>query len=520
MSRRITMFVLLLVLLAPLVVLTIWPLGSGRGGGGNGTDMLLRDGRESLITLQQAYSSVISIGGVGSGKTTSVGNLELALFSHPCRPGGVWCVVKQDECERALRILQRAGRLDDVILLGPEGPRFDVMRYMLERYSPEVLAQLLDRLGLVATHSDTTHSQGIWQQYTVVTLRYAIELLRLAGVLPNPIAAYDVIMSAPMQVLSAEPLEAWRRDSVCGQMMERAELRARNGELNEEERQLLMQSRQFFQLQLPSCGTEMGGSIRGVSVNPLTPLLFPPWSTLFGSGITNFTPEDLIEDGKIILFHPAWSVLAACAPAQLVQAMMVQVVQMACMRRKEGQDRPIVIDRDEVGHVLSGSDWDSKVLSVSRSHRMIHLSALQDVSTGISSFGGGPKAKERFLSFLANHYTKLLFSCSDEETCRMFSALLGMQKELMVNISPGQIGSMSDQGGLIDTWLGVGSQPRLNLNEQYQPNVRPELFSGGFLRTGGPHTDPPWSVDAIIYQAGRKFSSGKAFRKITFRQVL
>jgi hypothetical protein len=300
-----------------------------------------------------------------------------------------------------------------------------------------------------------------------------------------------------------------------------AKAEARRGELTEEQRALLLQCKQFWLNQLPQLGSEMRGSVIGVSLNPLTPLIFPPWATLFASGVSDFTPEDVVARGRIILFHPDFSVLVAGTPGQLVQAMIVQMVQAACMRRGEGQGRPVVINRDEVAHLVGAGDWESRVLSVSRSHRIIHIDAVQDLQTLFTAFGGGPKGHEQALSFVNNHLTKVLFSCSDGATTQVFSAMLGMSRQLLGTMGQQLQGPQGQRLDLVESLLGMGSaQPNFGFNQSWQPEVRADYFSGPLMRKGGPHTDPPWSVDAVIYQAGRAFRGGKAYRKVTFRQVI
>jgi hypothetical protein len=150
---------------------------------------------------------------------------------------------------------------------------------------------------------------------------------------------------------------------------------------------------------------------------------------------------------------------------------------------------------------------------------MIHLDAVQDLNTLYTCFGGGEKGKEQALSFVNNHLIKLIFSCSDNETCSAFSTLLGQYRQLLFNLSLGYQ-RPDQQTGVIDSWLGATRQPHVGYSEQWAPLVRPEYFSGGFLRTGGPNTAPPWSVDAILYIANRQFRNGRAHRLVTFRQVL
>src|SRR5688572_17317388 len=73
----------------------------------NGTPVLDVDG--DYLTLEDCGRSVLAFGAIGSGKTSGLANLILAIAKqHQVRM--VFCCVKPTDCEHYLKICHLAGR--------------------------------------------------------------------------------------------------------------------------------------------------------------------------------------------------------------------------------------------------------------------------------------------------------------------------------------------------------------------------------------------------------------------------
>ncbi len=465
-----------------------------------------------MISFHDCFSNVLALGVTGGGKSTSMPNVEIAFLSHESQPGAVIGCVKRSEIARAARLAELAGRREDVLICGPDtGHTLDLMQWELSRPggSPESAAQFFDRLGAIATRNAGHGDDKIWDQYRLVMLRHAIELIRISGAAAYPPSVppvYEIVTSPALSFQQAAS-ESWLKGTPCGRALSTASRREQAGQLSPADQEIHSQCVSWFVETLPGLGDRFAGSVMGAAAASLLPWIFPPFKDVFASGRTTLKPDCVLE-GFILI--PAWPILDYGVNGAVAQAAMMQQVQQACLQREDDNSRGVAVIRDECHYLVDSSGWDAKVMTVSRSHKLAHFDYVQNVPTLQSAFGG-ESGDHQTESFLSAHANILLFANNCPVTNRRFSELLGTGRTKLMSFSR----NPNPQATAWDSVMGEDGHVSFSVSETLYPHVPPETFGG--LRKGGQANQ--FTVDAILYQAGRVYENGRSYRPVTFSQA-
>jgi energy-coupling factor transporter ATP-binding protein EcfA2 len=465
-------------------------------------------GRDAL-TLRQLYSGLALVGATGSGKTTALEVIEGAILAHPARPGVLHCCVKADEADRAEAVARRAGRGSDVIRVTAGGRwAIDLFGYLLGPLgqTSEGVARFLDRLAGLAAGNFGSGDDKTWQVQATHLLTHALELFRAAGETPQPFALFEVLSSVPKDPAAAARDEFLTR-TACGRLIARGQRRYQAGELGDRDRTAFARAVEYVLGYLPGLGDRFLGSVMGTAVTGLGMLLQPPFDALF-AGPSTWTPDVLTEEGAVVILD----LPAVHGPAAAVaQAAVVQLAQMFLLHAPGAGRRPVAIVRDEAQYLVC-PEWDAKVQTVARSHGIVSVSAVQGIPAMVAGFGGTLAARVQADTFLGSHATHLVFNpAADAETRDHYVKLSGQTREVL--LSGGQ--HFEPNPGLFDRLLGLDWRPSWGWSEQVQPVLPPEVFTA--LARGGP--DHRYRVEAVLFQAGRRFATGHPFRPVAFRQT-
>ena len=187
-------------------------------------DTLVRVGQHesSRITHREGFQGNVTFGGVGVGKSVSLGATMLQKY---CRSGySVCCLtVKPEETEEIVAIAEASGRGDDVLLISPYGRHFcDFMDEEAKRgegSETETIVSLFLLLVEIAQgtlqSNDSYWLSGLRQllRNTITTLQCADELVTIENV-------YTFVITAPtsLRMLSSEDF----KETYCYRVLSRA----------------------------------------------------------------------------------------------------------------------------------------------------------------------------------------------------------------------------------------------------------------------------------------------------------
>src|ERR1700684_4063950 len=99
----------------------------------NTNDRIMKLGPDEndWLSIDSCFNNIFVLGQVGSGKTTGpLAHLALGLLGHPSKPGALVLCQKPTEGRLWLSYAKKAGRLNDVIHVTPNGPhKLDIIDY-------------------------------------------------------------------------------------------------------------------------------------------------------------------------------------------------------------------------------------------------------------------------------------------------------------------------------------------------------------------------------------------------------
>jgi TraM recognition site of TraD and TraG len=251
----------------------------------------------------------------------------------------------------------------------------------------------------------------------------------------------------------------------------------------------------------PRMGDRTQGNVLANTRNCLGRFMHGQIRELVGSGVTNCSPQDVLE-GKIVVVD--LPVLKYREPGQFVQVVWKLAVQRAALRRQT-PDRDVVLWADEAQ--LHALPTDSGVQAVARKHRLVQVAITQNLPLLFSVM----KNRDDAIAWISNLQTKFIFANGDKETNEYFSALLGQSIQFLSTASGNNM-----PFDLAADMLGLPVQGNYSCTEHFLPDVRPEAFTR--LRKGGRENN--FVVDAYVFQGGRKFSNGKTWVKGSFEQKI
>lgn len=483
------------------------------------------------VTIRELLQGLQIFGTVGSGKTSGSGQ-TVAHAVLGDGQGGCVFAAKVGEVERWLRYARDAGRLDDVIIFGPERPvqagdefahlrnrgyRFNFLEYMLRTSDdplsivPNLVALFfaLIQAGDRLTGGSGGGSDGpFWDRILKLVLQQSITLLILAdkvwkeeypdgGVSPYALTVANiekVITGASMDRYKAEDpenaLENWLTRSYTGQCFLQADV-FRNGE-DLKLRRIFGTVSRYFRVNYQNMTEKLKSSVQSTFdafAGAFTGTLL---EDLFSSpDLSNeIEPEMTFESKIILLDFPVKELLEIGIYAQMI---FKKLFQTAAEKRVISPDTKVCFQWiDEAQFFLS--DSDHLFQTTARESRICSILISQSINNYFARVGGqDPKA--RTYALLTNLGIKIAHANSDPETNQYMARVISQTYQSKVNFNAAETGKVSIQEDL-----------------RYQ--VLPYEFT--VLRNGGPRNG--YQVEGIMTVAGKIWSDGRNFKHVTFSQ--
>lgn len=449
---------------------------------------------QGLVTLHQAYEGLLITGGTGSGKTTGPG-AEAAM--NLLRTGAGFCVLcaKPDEFQRWAGYCEGLDR--PVIRFAPgTDAKCDLLSYELAHgeATVEAAAQLLDILVQVSSRNNSGQGdEPFWALFAAKIFRRAISTVWLGKGTCSLSDVYKLICSAP-EAPDQLKSDEWRKSSFCAECLIEGSQKHQNRDME--------LCADFWLGEWPHLSDKTRSVGYAMTTNVLDKFLSGAVAEMVSSGESTVTPEHVMDGAVVIL---DMSVLKWREPGQFFQIIFKTLVQRAVLRRVN-PSRPVVVWADEA-QFFTVPEVDGMVQTVARQAKLINVVLTQNLPMLISAMGGSEKARHEVDGYIANFQTKVLCANACKETNEYFSKLLGEERQFMMS------GGTQQNYDIVADWMGQ-KQGSAGFQEQWQPAVRPEDFTR--LKKGGMPNG--FTVEAIAFQGGRLFWTGKTWAKVAFRQ--
>ncbi|MBN8865544.1 MAG: TraM recognition domain-containing protein [Sphingobacteriales bacterium] len=472
-------------------------------------------------TIRQAVEGVSIMGSIGAGKSSGSARF-IALKFLQAGFGGLVLCAKPDEAGTWRNYCYQTGRLEDLIVVEPDGEyHFNFLGHEAQRKASKLgatqnIAQVLKTVIRSGQEKATGKSDDVfWESALDMLIHNVVELCLIAYDTLSVERLYDIAASAPkkesdsakdkdsafhlaMRAAQAhinEALKALKNDMPAGEL-ER---------MNKKEYESFILKHVPLAQRLKRVDDFFIGHYRSLSEKTrsiidfyLSGFLFvlsnEPVRSLFCNETSNFTPEDSLK-GKIILlnipvktFHKA---------GHYCQILFKFIWQRAMESRDIAEnDRPVFLWADEAQHFLH--EYDSEFQATARSSRIATVYISQNLPNYYASMGG-ERFEHRVKSFLGTLGTKIFHANADIETNRYASELIGDAYIEDVSVSQ-----------------NIGENTNLGSAKSYKLErmVRPE----DFVRLKNGSVDNSHLIEALVHLQSRTFSSGWNHERITFRQ--
>lgn len=461
------------------------------------------------FTLADACEGVAVFGMTGSGKTTGSGEYMASGFLA-VGMGGLVLTAKPDERAQWERYCRKHGRLQDLVVMSAGGDvTFNFMNYELRRPGrggglTENLANLFTEvLGVMERRKGGgREDEGYWQRACQQLVRNALDILMLGrGDVSLP-ELYRTVISLP-QSIDAAKSPSWKESSFAFSCLKAADA----AQLPFSRRQDLALAADYALLEFPAISDRTRSVIVSTFTSLIDVLQRGVLRELFCSA-TTITPE-MIADGKILLIDlPVKEYLEV---GRLAQIIFKYVFMRAIEHRPPEPDmRPVFLWADESQNFVS--EYDFQFQTTARSARVCTVYLTQNISNLYATMGAGDEGKARVDSLLGNLNTKIMHANGDSVTNAWAAELIGQSRQFHINASHSQpLDPFSALCGLSGGNASAGGGVNEVLEHEVPPSTFTTLRKGGVANKG--------EIDAIVYQAGRRFrANGATWMPVTFQQ--
>jgi len=474
---------------------------------------LVRWSHDDVWTIGNAVEGTLILGATGSGKSSGSGR-TLALACLRNGFGGIVLTAKADERRVWESYCREAGRLNDLVIFGPQEPwRYNFLNAELENKGDgagltENIVNLFSTVLEIAERGQGQgggrEDEGYWRRALRQLLRNAVDLLVFATGRVSIPELYRMVVSTATSLEQVKS-EQWKTNSFCFQCLAKAD-KATKSVAQLADFEIVAD---YFLLEFPA----LSEKTRSVVVSTFTSMV-----DVLNRGIlrelfcttTNLTPS-ATEEGKIILIDLA--VKEFREVGQFAQVLWKYAFQRSIERRDvQTNPRPVFLWADEAQNFLTSYDFE--FAATCRSARVATVLLSQNVSNFYATLGGNEKARTEADSLFANLNTKILHANGDAVTNEWSARLIGRCRQFFVNTSSSEnpaagVGFWGDPAECTQNSAGV--------TESYEYEVQPSVFTT--LRTGG--VKYSGLIDAIVFQNGTRFqSTGRTWLNSTFRQRL
>lgn len=377
-------------------------------------------GQEVFLSLQDATQNIVTIGGIGSGKTTRVMQpLLVQLFQQDC--GGLIFDVKGDFKSAVYKLAEEHKR--EVITIGVHQKGVNLLKGL----SPEMSASFLKSAFFLA-------GIGGADRFWIDT---ATELCKNSlGVLSFVPGAYS--LEALYRYLFFET----ERDMLM------AEANERLSELEQRQTRLLLSYMKYQEAVFSSFDDKVKQGVLATVAQVLSPFQHPDLVDAFCTDHEEAINMENILDGDIYLVDlplATWG-LGGKAVYTFIKLRFFNVLQARSSREDLNRERPVFFMCDEYQDVISANKaglsdlnfWDK-----SRSAKCIGIISAQSISSFRSAVGDRVLAD----TVLQNFRQKVCFRTEDLETVNYMNQLSGRVEVRRVSESR-SVGTSSGDGGI------------------------------------------------------------------------
>ncbi len=468
--------------------------------------VLLSFGEYDHITLGDAFEGIAILGGVGSGKTSGSGDaICRALLGQGL--GGMVMTAKKGEAERFIRLCQRCGRSDDVVVVNDQSDcQFNFLDYQLELQgrsgaAVENIVTLLDAaIKVAARATGEKPGQGqeqFWNNGIRKHTRSTVSLLILATGGVSVAHMLEVIRAVPRSLEQAGS-EAWRQDSLIWHLL--AIARDRNPEPLA--RHDIDQIEAYFFTEFPAIAERTRSIFEAGLYGILDLFSRGSLYALFGRD-TNVTPSMCFE-GKILVID--LPVATYRAIGMIAQTIFKLAFQRTAECRTAEQTLPLFFLADEFQQLITVDDFH--FASISRESRVVNIWLTQSIASLYSVLGADESGKAACDAMLGLASLKVFHSNACPLTNQWAADLIGRRRQHM------RSSSIQHPDHRVLSMLEQPASVTSGISESFEYAVMPHEFAA--LKKGGlPHLE----TETIVFAGGRHwFASDESYLRVTFKQ--
>ena len=488
---------------------------------------LTADENSEAFTIRDSVEGVLILGGIGSGKTSGSGKL-LALRYLSSGYGGLVLTAKANEVDSWREYCSLTGRTNDLIVVEPGSNHyFNFLEYESSGHASisytDNIFQVIDTVVKAGQErSSGKKDDAFWENASEMFIYNCIDLLMIAYGKVTVQLIYDVSQTAPKKKevpknaakdnetprptayqtafeiagkKVVNRIKEWEAAVGCDRSkLSREQYEERLDNEVADYRKLKMAT-MFFDQGLYNMPDKTRSIIEFSLAGSLFRLLRDPVYSLFCRYKSNFTPDECIDKGKIIVLNiPVKTYHKVGQDAQL----MFKYIWQRAMERRDVKvnDRPVFLWADEAQLFLH--EYDAEYQATARSSRIATVYITQNLPNFYANMCG-EKAEYRVKSFLGTLASKVFHANADIETNEYASSLIG-------------------EAYFEDHSRSVQMSADFNVSKstsyKLERIVRPEEFVG--LKCGGPQNK--LQVHAYIHMQGKQLQNNQNHQLISFNQ--
>jgi hypothetical protein len=433
-----------------------------------------------------AAGGCLTLGGLGSGKTSTVGAMAARSFlSGPY--GGAILSVKGDEPDHWRQLIKEAGREKDLIEFGPDSSTsFDPLAYIAATGKSvaltESIAELFNNLIAVGKVYQPSSGERYFEEAVAELVRAMVVALTNADEPITITSIHSILCSLPRMPEDVDS-EHWKSSSFCAQIV--AKLRARRDSFSRAKWNDLDVALVHLLERFPGLDPKTRSNVESTLTGLCSKFLYEPFRSLFCSGRCDFTPEQLTHDHKILLVSmPLLEV--GRDTGRLCQVLMKLILGRGWLRHqyRPGCCHGAFLYIDEASFLMSR--MDTYFHMVCRSSAIAPFLLMQNILTMSGDEFGEQVPGSKTLGFLGLIGTKIFLANNETLTNNYAADLIGKTY------------------AYLDSWNAGSSENHhhtgISGNKQLMHLVEPMAFTQ-LLRPDGEQK----IAEAIVHMSGRTF---------------
>lgn len=464
---------------------------------------IFKIGKEEIPwTIGNSFEGLQIFGGIGSGKTSGSGRF-FALKFLSMGYGGLVLTVKPDEKSEWVEYCKNANRLNDLVIVEPNGKHyFNFLDYESRNvdeksYTENILQVLKTVIRASEEKGEGKSDDQFWESALDMLITNTIDLCLLAY---NKITVQDLYSIARSATkFSSIDVESKTKantdnESPFAKALKLAKENVRtkiinwtndvgitalskmtDEEYNEQllenvpDTRTLMFIDEFFTETYAELSDKTRSIIDFSFIGFLFRLLKDPVYSLFCNKPSTFIPEDCLV-GKIIIIN--LPVKIHHKVGRDIQIMFKYIWQRAMEKRNvKLSKRPVFLWADEAQNFLH--EYDPDYQATARSSRIATVYISQNIPNYYANMGG-IKSEPKVKSFLGTLATKIFHTNADIETNKYASELIGEHYQ----------DSLTESTNTVDGKVSITKAISLELRQIVRPEGFQSLLSGGAKHDG------------------------------------